>query len=368
MLAEARPEALPFLREKATRGGSGERACAARILWRAEGENARAFLAARVPSKRSKTVARALNELLAAAPPDPCAEEMAEADLPSWWKLALGPKAGPPDRLGTAPALAPLLAALKKEKDEAIQTSVMTVLARRGVPPEQFLDRVGLLKEAARGLAEGIPAPLSWFPFQQLPPVRWADNGRLVEPEIVRWWLAQCCQRNSPEPGPLLRRRAACLESRGRGALGRFVLEAWIRQDTQPGARAEAEPRAGQPRATPRNSKPAPPRAAAAIEAEVGFLQQPKGSAIASKGVLALAGACAAEGAAALARRYLEQWYGRRAAQCRALLQMLAWVEHPAAEQLLIAVGGGFRTRSIQEEASRQAERVAERRGRAVAI
>ena len=88
-----------------------------------------------------------------------------------------------------------------------------------------------------------------------------------------------------------------------------------------------------------------------------------KGSAIAGKGILALAGACAAAGAAPLARQYLEAWYGRRAAQCRALLQMLAWVEHPSAVRLLVAVGGGFRTRSIQEEAGRQAEYLAERKG-----
>jgi hypothetical protein len=42
---------------------------------------------------------------------------------------------------------------------------------------------------------------------------------------------------------------------------------------------------------------------------------------------------------------------------------MLAWVEHPAAAQLLRDVAGGFRTRSIQEEASRQAEHLAERMG-----
>jgi hypothetical protein len=40
---------------------------------------------------------------------------------------------------------------------------------------------------------------------------------------------------------------------------------------------------------------------------------------------------------------------------------MLAWVEHPAAAQLLLAVAGGFRTPSIQEEAARQAESLAER-------
>ena len=52
ILVEAQPEARPFLQEKATQGRSTERACAARILWRAEGENARAFLAARLWRKK----------------------------------------------------------------------------------------------------------------------------------------------------------------------------------------------------------------------------------------------------------------------------------------------------------------------------
>jgi hypothetical protein len=327
LLAGALPLARPFLQEKAARGGSGERACAARILWRAEGESARAFLAAQAPRQRSRKVARVLDELLA-PPPQSCADEIPVPGLPAWWKLALGPAAGPPARLGTAPALAPLLASLKKEKNPAARSAMMTSLAQLGVPPDQFLDRAGLLKESARGLAAGIPAALAWFPFQRLPPVHWADNARLVEPEIVRWWLAQCCRRKSPEPGPLLRTYAACLETSGRRALGQFVLEAWIRRDTQPAAH---------------------PR--------------PKASAIAVKGVLALAGACAAAEAAPLVHRYLERWYGQRAAQCRALLQMLAWVEHPSAVRLLVAVGGGFRTRSIQEEAGRQAEYLAERKG-----
>jgi len=322
MIAEAQPEARAFLREKATRGRSGGRVCAARILWRMEGENARAFLAARVLEEKNKNVARALKDLLGTAPVETCPDETPVPELPSWWKLALGPKAGRLARLESAPAIAPLLAALKKEKNGATRSAMMASLAQIGIPPEHWLDRAGLREESARGLAEGIPESLSWFPFQRLPPVHWADNGRLVEPEIVRWWLTQCCRRKSPEPGPLLRQYAARLESAGREALGQFVLEAWIRQDI-------------------------------------------KGSAIASKGILALAGACASAEAAPLARQYLEAWYGRRAAQCRALLQMLGWVEHPTAAQLLRTVSSGFRTRSIQEEASRQAEHFAERMGRA---
>ena len=318
LLAEAQPESGPFLREKAARGRSRERAWAARILWRAEGENARPFLAGRLLKEKDQKVARALEELLGA-----------QIDAAT---------------LGRDKPVS------KREKNEAARSAMMTVFAQRGVPPEQFLDRAGLLEESARGLADGIPESLSWFPFQQLPAVNWADNGRLVEPGIVRWWLAQCCRRQSPEPGPLLRQYAARLQPSGREALGRFVLEAWICQDTNPGVHLASL-------GSPLNLNPA---------LNLNLPCRPGGSAIASKGVLALAGACAGAEAVPLVHRYLEEWYGRRAAQCRALLQMLAWVQHPSAAQLLRAVVGGFRTASIQEEAGRLVEHLAERQGGAV--
>jgi hypothetical protein len=42
---------------------------------------------------------------------------------------------------------------------------------------------------------------------------------------------------------------------------------------------------------------------------------------------------------------------------------MLAWVEHPSATQLVLAIGSRFRTKSFQEEAVRQAGALAERKG-----
>jgi hypothetical protein len=42
---------------------------------------------------------------------------------------------------------------------------------------------------------------------------------------------------------------------------------------------------------------------------------------------------------------------------------MLAWIEHPSATQLMLSVGSRFRTKGIQDEANRQAELLAERKG-----
>jgi len=46
---------------------------------------------------------------------------------------------------------------------------------------------------------------------------------------------------------------------------------------------------------------------------------------------------------------------------------MLAWIEHKTATQLLLSVGSRFRTKGIQEEANKQAQALAERKGWTVA-
>ncbi len=74
-------------------------------------------------------------------------------------------------------------------------------------------------------------------------------------------------------------------------------------------------------------------------------------------------GGLCAERAAAPMQRYLKEWYGSRAAQGKALIAMLAWIDHPSATQLMLAIGSRFRTKSFQEEATNQAEALAERKG-----
>jgi hypothetical protein len=46
---------------------------------------------------------------------------------------------------------------------------------------------------------------------------------------------------------------------------------------------------------------------------------------------------------------------------------MLAWVEHPAAARLLLAIADESRTPAIRDEAARQAAHLAARKGLAVA-
>lgn len=266
-------------------------------------------------------------------------------------------------QLGDRAAVAPLQQALAREKHDLARGAFMAALERLGVPAAEFLDRSGLLREAAKGLARGVPDELGWLPLDLLPAVHWRDTGEAVPAEVLRWWLVQGYRSKNPEPGVLLRCYAAHLRRDEAEVLGQFVLEAWIRQDTRPCSRAEAEQRAQQFLGVWGGMQPAAQASPLYQQMLETCLHQPADSAIASKGVLAVAGACAGGRAAGVVEEYLRTWYGQRAAQCKALLQMLAWIDHPAAIQLLLATAKRFRTRGIREQAERLVHELAERRG-----
>ena len=242
-------------------------------------------------------------------------------------------------RLRHAPALAALEAAVAKEKNDVVKGAMLDALQALGQPVEKYIDRAAIARDAAKSLAKGLPKDIEWFPWTALPPVHWADDGQAVSADTLRWLLAQAVKQKTPEPNAVLRKLCGLMAPRDREALGQFVLEAWIAEDLKLVSPALLN--------DPQHLPYAPNA----------------GSAIASKGVLAIAAACAGERAAGTAQRYLKQWYGMRAAQGKALIAMLAWIEHPSATQLMLAIGSRFRTRGFQEEATKQAEALAERKG-----
>jgi hypothetical protein len=259
-------------------------------------------------------------------------------------------------RLKDPAVIEPLERAFKREKNDAVQGAILATLEAAGVPIDRYLSAKGLAKAAEVGLKKGIPQDLAWFPFGQLPRVRWQAKGETVAGDALRWLLVQSCRLKTPEPGALLRRYCAMFRAEDREALGAFVLSAWIAQDLRPPLREAAEQRAQQWLGSNAQED-------RMHELVAHLLRQPGGSAIGSKGVLALVAACGGAQVVPIVQQYLREWYGYRAGQGKALIQMLAWVEHPAATQLMLSVGSRFRTKGFQEEASRQAQMLAERKG-----
>jgi hypothetical protein len=258
-------------------------------------------------------------------------------------------------------AVAPLLKALAREKSERCKAALIVALEALGASLDELVDRETLAKEAAKGLAKGIPEDFSWFPFASLPAARWSD-GVGLDPQVVTWWLVQARKVGSPELNPLVRCYGQRLRPDDARALGTAILEAWIAQDTTLPSEAEAIAKA---------TAQAQQYMTYAKQPLQHYVQQllpairvtPVGSAIADKGILAVAGALVTDAAGPLVARYLKQWYGMRAAQCKALLQMLAWVDHPTAAAVLLATATRFRTAGIRKTAEIAVQALAERRG-----
>ncbi|HEY3445618.1 MAG TPA: DUF4132 domain-containing protein [Myxococcales bacterium] len=233
-----------------------------------------------------------------------------------------------------ASALPALRAALAQEKREPVRLALLEALEALGEPLDSLMDRRGLLERAQRILAESRCPVLAWPEAVSLPALHWADNGAGIDPAIVLAWIAEAHKTRNPAPSPLLRLYARAVRPEDGRALARTVLLAWIARDVA------QEP---------------------SFDEHTGFSRG--SSAIEDKGVLAVAGAFGGPGLAEIVGRYLKDWYGLRAAQCRALLNMLAWVEDRAAIQLLLATGTRFRTASIRAEAEKLTRELAERKG-----
>ena len=273
--------------------------------------------------------------------------------------------------LGDSAAIAPLRAALKKEKSELCIAAIMESLERLGEDIDQFLNRKQLAADAAKLLAKGVPDLLDWFPFDALPTVHWEKNGQAVPVDVMRGFLLQSVKLKSTEPGPLLRRYAALMRPMERQAFAQVVLEAWLHHDTLPlhsyeEAYAHAERELAQILVYVKQH----PEYYQSFDAETekkrllnGYLKQCKGSATPCKGLLAVAAAMGGPGLVAPSEKYIRTWFGNRMAQCKSLLQMLAWVDHPQAIQVILSIAARFRTKGIQKEAARLADQLAERRG-----
>ena len=274
-------------------------------------------------------------------------------------------------KLKHKPAIPALRAALAKEKSEIVKDELIKALETLEVCLEELLDLDRLDQDAEKGLKKEISSDLQWFPFEQLPGVHWADSGKPVSPLILKWFLVQSHRLNNPEANPSLRRYCSLFRKDDREKLGMFVLEAWIAKDTKPKNTAEQAAALAQKEAqqyatyAKQNPKYYPDFDEQRLYQTLfnRYLVQPEGSQTGTKGILAVSGACCGGAAAPVVHRYIKQWYGYRPAQSKALLQVLAWVDHPSATQVVLSVANRFRTKGIQEEAMRQCQLLAERKG-----
>jgi hypothetical protein len=273
-------------------------------------------------------------------------------------------------RIADPSARPELRAAWKKEQQDVVRGALLDALIAIGEDAETYLDPARTVAAAAKFVASGLPSSLAWLDWEALPALAWASSGETVPRAVVQWLCGTAVKARSPAPDAVLRHYAALFDAGARERLAAHLLALWLREDLRPISAAEAKSRAAKVASSnygwfSSQNGPYTGMSLEQVKAALlaAYIKLPAGSATASKGLLAVVAACGGRDVVPPTERYLKEWYGLRAAQGKALIAMLAWVDHPNATQLVLAIGSRFRTKGLQEEAVRQAGTLAERKG-----
>lgn len=307
---------------------------------------------AREPSRDLLAAAPGLDDLLLPLLKHPKAETRAEA---AKW-LA--------DRKATR-ALDELLKAARKEKLPAPKAAMLGAISRLGGDIKEFVSPEALLTEAEAGLKKANVGGLDWFPFDAMPTAHLSD-GSLVDPKIVRWWIALAVKLKEPGSNPWFELLLDQLAPADAAKLGRAVLQAWIAYDTVGPTDDEANAYAAKNvDGTLKSYKQWQPDTT--YEQIFAMLRRQKlgeyqNSGNDTKGMLGLASRVEGVDAAALVKSYFRDHYPRTA-QCKALLCCLAANSSPVAIQYVLIIAKRWRTRGVQDLAGELVTAIAERRG-----
>lgn len=259
-------------------------------------------------------------------------------------------------------ARAALKTALAKERTASARADLANALAALGAPQDDTFDVRQLAQEAEATLARGIPETLAWLTFHTLPTLH--DREGVAVPHTIRdAWIVEAMKLKRPDASTHLVERLAWIDEADRHAFAQAILERWIAYDTERPRQVTAE-KEQELRDEVAQWMGVIPGDADDVYAFLvrSYLATPERSAIAFKGLLALVGASGGPAVTPPIQRYLNTWYGNRAAQCKALLHVLAHVPEPSATQLLFATSVRFRTPGIRSEATRLVHELAQRR------
>jgi hypothetical protein len=267
-----------------------------------------------------------------------------------------------------------LVKALKKKTSEEARAVMLTSLSRLGTALSEQLSEKALKAEATRGLEKTSAKALDWFPYDQLPLLRW-ESGKTIDPLIVKWWVVLADKLKNPAGNALFEFYLDRPRPEDAAALGVFVLSTFIARDTISPSEAEAQATAkvyaDQQQQDWQRWNAQHPQSAAqhpfdyAEALEIGRLfklGQHLHSAAEHRGVLGLAARAPGGDAAAIVRRYLKE-HGSKTSQARSLLAALSANPAPAAIQLVLAAANRLKQKSTQAYATELVEAIAERRG-----
>lgn len=270
-------------------------------------------------------------------------------------------------------AVKPLYDLLKKEKKEVVIASILTALEKLGEEISKYLSPKALLADAEKGLKGKIASSFAWFNLDNLPTVHW-KNGKAVDKQIIQWWVVLADKLKDPNPNGLLQRYMDLLDEKSQQALSLHLLQSFITQDTRnptlDEAMAIANKEAPQRLANYQSWYKSHPQyygnyANVTLADVVEEIKRERlaiylGSAIKSKGLLALASQTQGTKAVKILQDFMKHHY-RRTSQITALLSAFASSDDPLIIQLLLGVSRRYRTASIQQLAKDLVTQIAER-------
>lgn len=270
--------------------------------------------------------------------------------------------------LGDKEAIEPLKAAFKKEKNEVAKGIIMVALDKLGANVDEFLNRDELLKEATTGLKK-MPKGMEWFPLDALPALHWQDTGKLVEPDIVKWWVVQSVQQKTPTCGPILRKYLSMCKKTDACALANYILSTWIAYDTAHPSHEEAHKKAdadathawntyGQQWQQHYGSK----EALYKLHYN-SIIQTLLNSAIDQKGMLAVVAAAGDADSVKMIDKYIRKYAGNKLAHSKAFVEVLSWIDLQLSLQVLLSFANRFKTKAVKLAAEEHVQAKADRQG-----
>ena len=272
---------------------------------------------------------------------------------------------------GEVPAIRRVLA---KEKSDLACAAMISALERLGEDVSEFFAQDAMLKDARAGLAKLKIKALDWFPFDRLPPLKW-DSGEPVDPLLPRWWVMLAGKLKQPGGNALMSLWLDRLAPGDAHKLGWMVLTTWIDEDTRTPGDEEANAYAAANvdavlRSNIANAKRWPQSAdyfptdrdVVFARLKAGMASTYLGSAVDSKGILALCLRVNGADAAQRVRSFLKD-HGARVAQAKALLEALAANGSSAALQVVLAASNRFKQKSVQAHAAALIDAIADQNG-----
>ena len=280
-------------------------------------------------------------------------------------------------RLQHQDAIKPLNDLLKKEKKEIVRAALLTALEKLGQDISPYLSEKVLLAEAEQGLKAKLSSSFTWFDAKTLPEVQW-KNGTTVKTEIIHWWVVLAEKLKDPKANALFQRYLDLLDEKSQQKLANHLLHSFIQQDTlsptldqaMEVATKEAPQRLQGYRDSYKNYGHKYPEyyghyATITLEEVIEEIKRQQlaiylGSAIKSKGMLALTYPAQGSFVVKTLQDYMKQHYQRRS-QIEAMISALSISNDPLIIQLLLSLSRRYRTTSVQNLATDLVTEIAER-------